>query len=157
MTVKAEITYNEMTGTGIYRMKLGFEKAIKALPGQFLNVLVSETYSPLLRRPFSIFDCGGRTAEIVYKVIGKGTVELAKKASGETLDVIGPLGVPYPDLWKNRDTETVIVGGGTGAASTHSWPNTSKQKKPGLRSYRARVQGRKWWRRMTLKNLAVCL
>ena len=49
---------------------------------------------------------------IVYKVVGDGTLALAKKHAHHTIDVFGPLGSSYP-IHENRN-EVLLIGGGVG-------------------------------------------
>jgi dihydroorotate dehydrogenase electron transfer subunit len=85
-----------------------------AVPGQFLNIKVTDAYEPLLRRPYSVSQVEDDTVSIMFSVVGKGTAILSQKKPGDTLDVIGPLGRGY-DL--DGDYETaVLVGGGIGVA-----------------------------------------
>ncbi len=83
-------------------------------PGQFLNVRVSETISPLLRRPFSVCDVEGDFFYLMFNVYGQGTKILAEKQFGETIDVLGPLGNGFT-LDGDYDT-AVIAAGGLGVA-----------------------------------------
>ncbi len=83
-------------------------------PGQFLNVRVSESYFPLLRRPFSVCDVEGDYFYLMFNVFGEGTRILAHKHKGELIDVLGPLGNGFK-LEDDYDT-AVIVAGGLGAA-----------------------------------------
>ena len=85
-----------------------------AAPGQFVNIRVDCTYSPLLRRPMSICDIEGETVKILFNVVGAGTGILARTQVGKTIDVIGPLGHGF-DLTKKFDL-AVIVAGGLGVA-----------------------------------------
>lgn len=86
--------------------------------GQFVAVAVGgEHSSMLLRRAFAIHevkpDYGG-TVEFLFAVRGKGTAWLAERRSRDLLDVIGPLGKPFP---LPRDpVNCVLVGGGYGGA-----------------------------------------
>ena len=83
-------------------------------PGQFLNVRVSESYYPLLRRPFSVCDVEGDFFYIMFNILGEGTKILANKRFGDKIDILGPLGNGFnPD--GNFET-AVIVAGGLGAA-----------------------------------------
>ncbi len=50
-------------------------------PGQFLNIKVVEGSEPLLRRPFSIYNADGQDLEIVFNVIGRGTIGASRKAT----------------------------------------------------------------------------
>ncbi len=83
-------------------------------PGQFLNIRVSETIYPLLRRPFSVCDVEGEYFYIMFNILGEGTKILAQKHFGDTIDVLGPLGNGF-NFEDSYDT-AIIVGGGLGAA-----------------------------------------
>lgn len=83
-------------------------------PGQFLNIRVSETVFPLLRRPFSVCDVDGDFIFIMFNIFGEGTKILSHKHKGDTIDILGPLGNGFNI---DDDFETaVIVAGGLGAA-----------------------------------------
>jgi dihydroorotate dehydrogenase electron transfer subunit len=83
-------------------------------PGQFLNIRVTDSYNPLLRRPFSVCDVEGDYFYIMYNIFGEGTRILAHKHPGEIIDILGPLGNGFN---LNGDYETaIIVAGGLGAA-----------------------------------------
>jgi len=86
------------------------------VPGQFVNVKVSDVEAPLLRRPISICDINQELNQltIVYRSEGQGTTLLSKRQVGEMVDILGPLGTGY-DLDKIGAEETVLlVGGGIG-------------------------------------------
>ena len=132
MRIKAKVVSNTQIGTDIWRIKLDAGKSIKAKPGQFINILISETYQPLLRRPFSIYDAYGKYVDVVYKVIGDGTRLLTQKKKDEVLDFIGPLGNSYLEqtvLGPKNKSQIVLIGGGTGAASVFFLAKYLKSKK----------------------------
>ena len=83
-------------------------------PGQFLNIRVSETTFPLLRRPFSICDVEGENIFLMFNVFGEGTKILANKQIGDLVDILGPLGNGF-NLDGNYET-AIIIAGGLGAA-----------------------------------------
>ena len=83
-------------------------------PGQFLNVLVTRTYYPLLRRPFSVCDVEEDYFYLMFNIFGEGTRLLSKKHPGDLIDVLGPLGKGF-NLEGDFKT-AVIVAGGLGAA-----------------------------------------
>jgi len=97
------------------------DMAADMLPAQFFMIGIpgGET---LLRRPFSV--CGMRgtfedrphdAAQVLYKVVGKGTALLAALRPDAELRVLGPLGrgfTPPPA----EDVLPVIVAGGIGCA-----------------------------------------
>ena len=105
-------------------------------PGQFVMIQVNRRHIPLLRRAMAIFRWENQQLEIVYKAIGRGTNELAKRMPGEVLNVLGPLGnryetppslrrahlvtggtgmvplYPLARLLRNRDIQTILYFGG---------------------------------------------
>lgn len=86
-----------------------------ARPGQFLHLLAGEDRSFPLRRPFSIHrveETG--TVEVVFDVVGAGTLALSRLRPGEVVDVLGPLGRPFDPPGERAGC--VLVGGGYGAA-----------------------------------------
>lgn len=94
------------------------EIAERAEPGQFVNVGV-EARGSLLRRPFSIYRTSrhgawGGTVQFIFDPHGPGTSWLAEREPNDRLDLVGPLGTPFP-LPEQR-TSCLLVGGGYGAA-----------------------------------------
>ncbi len=97
-----------------YSLKLGpWDRSAKCQPGQFIHVRLSGT-EVYLRRAMSIaaVDPDSGEIEIIFKVFGRGTRLLSQCHSGDKLDVLGPLGVPFSMPRKN-DT-CIMVGGGVG-------------------------------------------
>ena len=91
--------------------------AVNTSPGQFVNVLPKIGFSdPLLRRPFSVYNTGGDTAEIIIQDHGQGTGILAATQVGEFLDVLGPLGKPWKYDESGYQTAILLIGG-VGVAS----------------------------------------
>jgi dihydroorotate dehydrogenase electron transfer subunit len=94
----AAIMWNRNIGASYYHMGLACPRGYEsARPGQFVTLRTGSGYTPLLRRPFSIFGCiGSRTStegiEVLYKIVGPGTGQLARMTTDQTLDVVGPLG-----------------------------------------------------------------
>ncbi|TDW12635.1 dihydroorotate dehydrogenase electron transfer subunit [Breznakia blatticola] len=78
------------------------------LPGQFVNIKLDGF---MLRRPISVSSVNHNCYKIIYKVVGDGTKALSKVKKGQILDVLEPLGTPFPidDL-----DEVLIIGGGVG-------------------------------------------
>lgn len=87
--------------------------AARVQPGQFVQVRVSPGCDPFLRRPFSVSMANPDDGwiELVYKVIGHGTATFARRAVGETVAVLGPLGHGF--RLPNEGT-VVLAGGGVG-------------------------------------------
>jgi len=94
-------------------MRLQAPKTAKAAkPGQFVHIRVSETLP--LRRPISIMLTNPEkgTIDLLYKQIGEGTRQLGQRKKGETLPMLGPIGVPF-DL-SDTSKRYVLIGGGVG-------------------------------------------
>ncbi len=83
-------------------------------PGQFLNIRVSESYYPLLRRPFSVCDVDKNHFFLMFNIYGTGTRILALKKPGEKIDILGPLGNGFS--LNGEFEKAIIVAGGLGAA-----------------------------------------
>lgn len=88
-------------------------------PGQFFHILcpVTKTEQPYLRRPMSIYGYSAEKGELqfLYKVTGEGTRALATLVRGDTLNVLGPLGVGFTieDDWQNL----LLLARGVGLAT----------------------------------------
>lgn len=105
----------ENVGSQIY--VLGFRSpnlSANIEPGQFVNIKVDDSRSPLLRRPFSVYRVISDVVQIIFNVVGTGTRILSEKRPGEMLDVIGPLGRPF--AVKSRYETALLVAGGLGVA-----------------------------------------
>ena len=99
----------------IYLLKIHSPEIANSIkPGQFVNLRVSETTYPLLRRPFSVCDVEGEFFYIMFNVLGEGTKTLAGKHYGDELDILGPLGNGFN--FEGEYETAVIVAGGLGAA-----------------------------------------
>jgi len=89
-----------------------------AAPGQFVAVAVGgPTSAQLLRRCFSLHavsaEDGGRLA-VVVAAKGAGTQWLTALRPGDLVDVVAPLGRPFP--LPDEPCACVLVGGGYGSA-----------------------------------------
>jgi len=94
-------------------------------PGQFLHVRCSDSNEPFLRRPFSVHRIIATSAqqrrkktndapgsiEILYRVIGKGTVCLSSKKAGSSIDIIGPLGNGFTMPHAGKSSALIVAGG----------------------------------------------
>lgn len=89
-------------------------------PGHFLAAAVGgENTSMILRRAFAIYsatpsDEFAGTVQFVVAEHGPGTRWLVQRTPGETLDLVGPLGTPFP--LPGGPAPAVLVGGGYGTA-----------------------------------------
>jgi dihydroorotate dehydrogenase electron transfer subunit len=91
-----------------------------AEPGQFVALAVGgDASATLLRRCFSIHEVSpggadGGTVDLVVAAHGPGTRWLTELRAGDTVDVVGPLGRPFP--LPTEPAPCVLVGGGYGSA-----------------------------------------
>jgi dihydroorotate dehydrogenase electron transfer subunit len=115
----AELIEQRHVAAGTYRMRLvSPQLAAQGRPGQFLLArVVGASLDPLLRRPFSfhrLFPNDG-VVEILYKVVGRGTLMLSHCRPGTRINVLGPLGNGF-SLPEERDRPLFLVAGGIGIA-----------------------------------------
>jgi dihydroorotate dehydrogenase electron transfer subunit len=91
-----------------------------ARPGQFVAVAVGgENTGMILRRAFALYSAtpGGEFAGTIQFVVaehGAGTRWLTERRAGDFLDIVGPLGTPFPV--PSGPSPAVLVGGGYGTA-----------------------------------------
>ncbi len=89
-------------------------------PGHFVAVAVGgENTAMILRRSFALYGAtpGGDFAGTIQFVVaehGPGTRWLVQRRPGEMLDIVGPLGTPFP--LPSGPVPAVLVGGGYGTA-----------------------------------------
>ncbi|MBS1112030.1 MAG: pyrK [Nitrospirae bacterium] len=84
-------------------------------PGQFFMLSVDSRLDPLLKRPFSLHRIISGDLQFLYRVVGKATTILKAKKTGDTMELIGPLGNGFP-LDEKEGVRPVLVAGGMGIA-----------------------------------------
>src|SRR5215210_4085190 len=71
--------------------------AARAEAGQFVAFAVGgETSGLLLRRSIAISTAGDGVVTVVVSAAGPGSAWLTERRPGDTVDVVGPLGRPFP-------------------------------------------------------------
>jgi len=103
-----KIVENKPLTDCVYKMVLQGDTSAITAPGQFVNLKLDGLY---LRRPISVCDVNGDLLTIIYKVVGKGTAQMAAMTEG-TLDILTGLGNGY-DLTLSGE-QPVLLGGGVG-------------------------------------------
>ncbi len=93
------------------------EKLPEMHPGQFVEVRVDGSSTTFLRRPISINNVDEEKNELhlLVAAIGDGTRKLAQLNSGDTLNVMLPLGNGFT-MPANSAKKHLLVGGGVGVA-----------------------------------------
>jgi dihydroorotate dehydrogenase electron transfer subunit len=78
---------------------------------------VRDGMDPLLRRPFSFhrIHAGEGTVDLLYRVVGRGTMMLSKCRPGDRLNLMGPLGNGFT-LPGAGGGAVLVVAGGIGVA-----------------------------------------
>lgn len=129
----ASVVSNDLDGDTNRRLILEMERWPSWKPGQFAMLSPGpETgiprYDPLLPRPMAIFDSqtvsGRERIEVLYKVEGRGTQLIAGASVGDHVRVVGPLGQGFET--PARGCHSILVGGGTGAASLYGLARAAK-------------------------------
>ena len=87
-------------------------------PGQFMMMQVSDSYDPLLLRPFSILDEHDGVYRFLIKIVGRGTRLIADFTCGKGLFLTGPFGNGFPQEAGGR---ALVAGGGVGIASVYAF------------------------------------
>ena len=133
--LRARVVRNEPIADGIMDLALGlggeldedsesFAGLMPPKPGQFA-MLYPNDESRLLGRPISVcdadftldFDSKMETAEIrfVYRVAGAGTAEFSRLKTGDSLEMLAPLGNGFPlKSGAKAGARVLVVGGGVG-------------------------------------------
>jgi len=112
---KSQIIFNKQISADFFELSMSWDKpAGVPLPGQFLTIRVTQDSVPLLRRPFAFsgFDESNQTVSIIYQKRGRATEIISAKQPGESIDIIGPLGTPFPV--SEGQGKTVAAAGGVG-------------------------------------------
>lgn len=84
--------------------------AATAKAGQFAHITV-DTQRPM-RRPISIMRVGADEGwvDFLYKAIGEGTQLLSTRKAGESVSIMGPIGIPF----EIKEKRPLLIGGGVG-------------------------------------------
>ena len=112
--MKHETAMIEQSGRlseSVFEMVIETEIAREAKPGQFVMVY-PKSKETLLPRPISICEVKSGMIRLVYRVAGKGTLELSDYVAGEKVRIMGPIGNGFP-LDKAAGNVT-LMGGGIG-------------------------------------------
>jgi len=89
------------------------------LPGQFVQVKIDNLENAFLRRPISVHyaDKENRELWLLIQIVGVGTNYMSDLQSGDSLNLIYPLGNGFsiPDK-SDKDKKLLLIGGGIGSA-----------------------------------------
>lgn len=100
-----------------FRLVLGTETPISAVPGQFGMLSCDGGFDPLLRRAFSLAAVEahrhGARIEMLIKEVGRGTSRLRHAVDGSVLHLLAPLGNGFT-LRADEGERLALVAGGIG-------------------------------------------
>jgi dihydroorotate dehydrogenase electron transfer subunit len=113
---RVKVIANDRIAPGVGLMVLDAPVcAATVQPGQFVHLRVDTGTDTILRRPFSVHRVERERIEILYQVLGRGTLRMAEKQAGDaSMDLVGPLGRGW--AMPEGTAHALIVSGGLGAA-----------------------------------------
>ena len=127
--IQAELIEKKQLTKDIYHFKVKAEEIVKeSKPGNFVEIRVTDSTEPFLRRPISIYNLDQEKGilEFIFQVKGKGTEILAQKEEGDSIDIMGPLGF---GTFKLDDKKNIaILGGGIGIFPLYELAKQAMQK-----------------------------
>ena len=86
------VVENHPLTDAVFEMTLQGNTADIQVPGQFVEVQLPGLF---LRRPISVCDWEAERLTLVYKVVGRGTEEMARMSPGTRLNLLTGLGNGY--------------------------------------------------------------
>ena len=134
--VNEKLIKKEFLKDDIVRFKVEAKKIVEtAKPGNFIEIRVTSTTVPFLRRPISIYNLNKDegTLEFIFQIKGEGTKLLSKKQIGDFIDIIGPLGMGTFKI--NNYKNIAIIGGGIGVFPLYELSKEAKGEKRNVNIY----------------------
>lgn len=119
VSVVGRVAANAHVSSAFLRLDIDLGLPFGFLPGQFVMVNESGPGGWTFSRPFSVLAAAGSSVSLLYRVVGRGTAALAALRSGASLQVLGPLGTPFPAPAAGR--VAVLLGGGVGLPPVLAW------------------------------------
>ena len=104
-----EIVENRPLTESVYQMTLKGDTSAISHPGQFVELSLEGFF---LRRPISVCNYDEGTLTLIYKVVGKGTAQMANLTQGTKLSALTGLGNGFNDAVEC--SSALLVGGGVG-------------------------------------------
>lgn len=112
---KGVVKWNIQIASNIYEMKMTphSTRPFQGEPGQFYMLRGWKGLDPFLARPISISNIIDGEITFLYEVRGRGTDIISKLKSGDTLELMGPLGNGFNTSLKGN---IALISGGIGIA-----------------------------------------
>ena len=111
LTDKRQVT----TGCHLLKLKPADGEMPEMLPGQFVQVEITNSKNTFLRRPISVnfIDATDNTLWLLVRCAGEGTINLVESNIGSTINLVLPLGNGFNATPGGR---RLLIGGGVGVA-----------------------------------------
>ena len=121
-----KIIRNTEIKSGYFLMEFESENMLSMLPGQFMSLSAPGQMGQdmPLRRPFSVYRINSGVTEVLYKVVGRGTVLFSKLRTGDVISCFGPKGNPFPI---KQEGKSLLLGRGVGIACLALLGNALKE------------------------------
>lgn len=117
--LKLTVKSNRVIAANIMEMKLS-GCSTPCLAGQFVNIELDGLF---LRRPISVCDWEeDGTLTLAYRIVGKGTTQMAGLEPGAELDVLTALGNGFTT--SHQCERPLLIGGGIGVAPLYKLAKT---------------------------------
>ncbi len=107
--VNLKVISNEKIAKNTYECVLEGDVSDITAPGQFVNIKIDGLY---LRRPISVCNVKDDRLTLIYKVVGKGTEQMANTPIGEYFLTLTGLGNGYNKAKSGE--RPLLIGGGAG-------------------------------------------
>lgn len=104
-----EVASNRPLTPLVYEMQLTGDTSAVTRPGGFVEISLDGLF---LRRPISVCDFDDGRLTLVYKIVGKGTEQMAGLQVGTKIDVLTGLGNGFDTTLCH--SHALLVGGGVG-------------------------------------------
>lgn len=104
-----EVASNRPLTPLVYEMQLAGDTSAVTRPGGFVEISLDGLF---LRRPISVCDFDEGRLTLVYKIVGKGTEQMAGLQVGTKIDVLTGLGNGFDTTLCH--SHALLVGGGVG-------------------------------------------
>ncbi|MCR5783362.1 MAG: dihydroorotate dehydrogenase electron transfer subunit [Clostridia bacterium] len=108
-SIEYTVKENICIAPSVYKMTLEGDTSVFTAPGQFINIKLDRFY---LRRPISVCDWRPDELDIIYKVVGDGTLYMTQLKNGDRLDCLAGLGNGF-DI-SDCGVNPAVIGGGVG-------------------------------------------
>lgn len=136
VNIKAKLIKKEELIPNIFKFSVQAKEIVaEAKAGNFIEIRVNDDIEPFLRRPISIYNMDKEKGilEFIFQVKGKGTSILSKRAEGEFIDIVGPLGF---GTFKYQDFKKLaIIGGGIGVFPLYELAKNAKKNGKIINTY----------------------